>query len=66
MDKVWHLGALTGNSLLAHDGEIGTVKEVYFDDLTWTVRYFVVRLGGPMTGANVVADRVIQGLTRPT
>lgn len=32
-------------SLLASDGEIGRVKDLYFDTLHWTLRYFVVDPG---------------------
>lgn len=35
--KNYHLGAL--------DGEIGRVKEFYFDDHTWTIRYLVADTG---------------------
>jgi uncharacterized protein YrrD len=31
--------------LHARDGEIGRLKEVFFDDRDWTVRYFVVQTG---------------------
>src|SRR5688572_18196681 len=32
--------------LRAEDGLIGTVRDFYFDDLHWTVRYLVVDTGG--------------------
>ncbi|WP_256002118.1 PRC-barrel domain-containing protein [Pedobacter deserti] len=32
-------------TLSASDGEIGSVKDVYFDDHNWTLRYFVVDTG---------------------
>ncbi len=33
----------------ATDGEIGKVKEFYFDDQSWTVRYLIVeRVAGSM------------------
>ena len=32
-------------SVKARDGDIGTVKDLYFDDHHWTIRYFVVRTG---------------------
>lgn len=38
--------ALRGYKLGAGDEEIGKVIDLYFDDLTWAVRYFVVRTGG--------------------
>ncbi len=36
---------LNGFSLRATDGEIGHVKDLYFDDLHWQLRYFVVETG---------------------
>ena len=38
----------------ASDGEIGRVIEFYFDDQTWTVRYFVVRAGSWVSGRDVL------------
>jgi sporulation protein YlmC with PRC-barrel domain len=45
---------LIGFSIGASDGEIGTVKEFYFDDDTWTIRYLVVETGGWLFGRNVL------------
>jgi hypothetical protein len=36
---------LKGYALAAQDGEIGHVKDFYFDDQTWTVRYLVADTG---------------------
>lgn len=36
---------ILGFSLRARDGEIGKVKDIYFDDHTWHVRYLVVDTG---------------------
>ncbi len=36
---------LRGYKLAARDGEIGRVKDFYFDDQTWTVRYLVADTG---------------------
>jgi hypothetical protein len=41
-------------ALAATDGEIGKVKELYFDDKNWTVRYVVVDTGGWLTGRKVL------------
>ena len=40
-----HLDDLRGYALRATDGDIGTVKDFYFDDERWTVRYLVVETG---------------------
>lgn len=37
---------LKGMSVGATDGEIGTVRDAYFSDDDWTVRYLVVAIGG--------------------
>jgi len=45
---------LKGYRLQALDGEIGTVKEFYFDDKHWTVRYMVVDTGNWLVGKQVL------------
>lgn len=37
---------LHGFSISALDGLIGSVRDVYFDDEAWVIRYFVVETGG--------------------
>ena len=43
---------LKGYKLDTLDGEIGNVKELYFDDRHWTIRYLVAE-----TGTWLTADR---------
>jgi len=43
-----------GFTLAATDGEIGAVREIYFDDKTWRVRYLVVRAGAWISGRDVL------------
>ncbi len=45
---------LKGYSLHSLDGEIGKVKEFYFDDRHWAVRYLVADTGGWLTGRQVL------------
>jgi uncharacterized protein YrrD len=40
----------------ASDGEIGRVKEFYFDDKFWTIRYMVVDTGNWLTGRKVLVS----------
>ena len=40
------INSLLGYSIKGTDGEIGKVKEFYFDDRTSTIRYMVVKTGG--------------------
>lgn len=39
------LNNLIGYTIGATDGEIGKVKDFYFDDHTWTIRYLIVETG---------------------
>jgi sporulation protein YlmC with PRC-barrel domain len=45
---------LTSYKLQSLDGEIGKVKEFYFDDRYWVVRYLVADTGGWLTGRQVL------------
>ena len=52
LDKV---KTLNGYKLINHDeGEIGTVKEFYFDDQYWIIRYLVADTGNWLTGRQVL------------
>jgi uncharacterized protein YrrD len=46
--------SLIGFTMGATDGEIGKVKEFYFDDETWTIRYLVVDTGTWLSGRVVL------------
>jgi uncharacterized protein YrrD len=45
---------LTGSAVIATDGEMGSVRNFLFDDLSWTVRYLVVDVGNWLTRQAVV------------
>jgi len=45
---------LIGYMLDSLDGEIGKVKDFYYDDLHWTVRYLVAEAGNWLTGRQVL------------
>jgi len=45
---------LYGNKLGASDGDIGQVKDFYFDDQSWTVRYVVANTGNWLSGSQVL------------
>ncbi len=49
---------LTGFTIGATDGEIGTVKDIYFDDATWKVRYLVVETGNWLFGRKILLSPV--------
>jgi len=43
-----------GEKLRASDGEIGHVRDFYFDDQTWNVRYLVADTGHWLAGRPVL------------
>ncbi len=47
---------LTGYKLNSFDGEIGKVKEFYFDDQHWAIRYLVADTGNWLTGRQVLVS----------
>jgi hypothetical protein len=54
---------LYGDKIGALDGEIGHVKDFYFDDQNWKVRYVVVDTGSWLTGRQVlISPRALGGL----
>jgi hypothetical protein len=60
------LKQLYGNKLGASDGEIGHVKDFYFDDQNWAVRYLVADTGSWLTGRQVLlSPHAITGVYQP-
>jgi hypothetical protein len=53
LDKVTTLSGYTLQSL---DGTLGTVKEFYFDDQHWAIRYLVADTGTWLTGRHVLVS----------
>ena len=45
---------LKGYKLESHDGEMGMVREFYFDDQHWTIRYLIADTGNWLTGRQVL------------
>ena len=45
---------LKGYKLNSLDGEIGKIKEFYFDDHYWTIRYLVADTGNWLTDRQVL------------
>lgn len=46
--------SLIGFAISGIDGEIGKVKEFYFDDMSWTIRYMIVETGSWLFGRKVL------------
>ena len=49
-----NLTDLQGYALRATDGNIGTIKDFYFDDDRWTVRYLIVETGSWLASREVL------------
>jgi hypothetical protein len=49
-----NLKHILGHKLLASDGPIGRVKDFYFDDQTWGIRYLVADTGTWLPGRQVL------------
>jgi sporulation protein YlmC with PRC-barrel domain len=54
---------LKGRAIAATDGELGTVKDLYFDDRRWAIRYLVVETGGWLSGRKVlISPSAVRGI----
>jgi sporulation protein YlmC with PRC-barrel domain len=49
-----NIDSLLGFAILATDGELGKVRDFYFDDENWTLRYLVVQTGSWLLGRKVL------------
>jgi hypothetical protein len=60
----YDLQRVRGLNVLARDGEIGSIDDLYFEDDAWAVRYLVVDTGGWLTGRKVlVSPHAVQRVT---
>lgn len=50
---------ILGFRIAAKDGEIGTVKDFYFDDETWTVRYLIVKTGAWLSREVLISPEAV-------
>lgn len=57
-----NLKDLQGYALRATDGDVGTVKDFYFDDEHWVVRYLVVETGSWLASRGVLISPVSLGV----
>ena len=48
------LSTIRNHSVVASDGDIGTVNDVLFDDTSWMIRWLVVDTGGWLSGRKVL------------
>jgi hypothetical protein len=57
--------ALTGYRLASLDGELGSVREFYFDDQHWTIRYLVAATGAWLIDRQVlISPYALSGVNR--
>jgi uncharacterized protein YrrD len=56
------LNDLTGMSIGAADGFIGRVKDAYFEDCSWTIRYLVVDTGGWLSRKVLISTLAIESV----
>jgi len=53
-----NINSLLSYNMEAKNGLIGDVKEFYFDDKTWHIRYIIVKTGGWLSGREVLISPV--------
>lgn len=53
-----NINKLVGTKIIAVDGEIGSVDHFFFDDKSWSIRYFVINAGNWLTGRQVLISPV--------
>jgi hypothetical protein len=51
---LWHASAINGYAIAASDGDIGTLSDFLFDDVSWSVRWLVVDTGNWLSGRKVL------------
>jgi len=55
------LSGFTGYTIHATDGILGKVEEFYFDDVSWAIRYMIVKTGGWLNHRSVLISVVALG-----
>jgi hypothetical protein len=52
---------MIGYSIRATDGDLGKIREFFFDDISWTIRYMVVETGDWLSGRKVLIALAAMG-----
>ena len=65
VNELQALQQLRNHALYAVDGKIGVTEELYFDDVTWKIRYLVVDATSWLPGRWVLISPVTVGEVRP-
>ncbi|HCE46299.1 MAG TPA: photosystem reaction center subunit H [Lentisphaeria bacterium] len=50
------ISSMIGYKVRGTDGDLGKIKEFYFDDATWTIRYMAVETGKWLTGRRTLVS----------
>jgi len=58
---LWNASAINGYAIAASDGQIGTVSDFLFDDISWLVRWLVVDTGNWLSGRKVLLPPSVLG-----
>jgi len=53
------VNTLVGCRVLGRDGEVGVIRDVYFDDERWAIRYAIVHTGNWLFGRQVLISPVL-------
>ena len=54
---LWEASVVGGYRLAGLDGEIGSVRDFYFDDQSWVIRYLIADTGNWLTGIHISIAR---------
>ncbi len=54
---LWEASVVAGYRLAGLDGEIGSVRDFYFDDQSWVIRYLIADTGNWLTGIRISIAR---------
>ena len=58
---LWNASAINGYAITETDGEMGSVKDLLVDDMTWAVRWLVVDTGNWLPGRKVLLPPFVLG-----
>ena len=62
---LWNASAITGYSIEASDGQLGTVSDLLFEDVGWALRWVVVDTGHWLPGRKVLLPLSALGKPNP-
>ncbi len=54
---LWEASVIAGYGLAGLDGEIGSVRDFFFDDQSWVIRFLIADTGNWLTGIHISIAR---------